>query len=388
VYKQLLFSTVLITVLAISAAAQSSYRYWSMVNMNMMNNTMTAALIAGNCAEIKAAGRPLPENCCQYKRHGNSVGAWTTWNGSCGDSTSGSNTEIVPKKSANPNATSKFTPVSDDDSIQKFVDSVGTTEDEKALMLQIAASTKAAFEQQYAAKGWKNNIAGAFTFFILTTSMVYNDSEPNEATQDILFKTLDQVIGSDNGISSASNKDKTGLYNSLIAYGGLPLTFYVHGKQTGNSSEVAQAKQLAGGFIKMILQTEPESLSALVKADAANASTNGTSASVTKNSDGEFGSADARYSCMKLVYRNGASVYDPAGLGFTIKGNSYSVVSGTGGKVAVNGDVVSFSGGRLNGYRGEMRTNSTRLYIFFRTKFTEIRRNESIKFGDIQCYKQ
>ena len=100
------------------------------------------------------------------------------------------------------------------------------------------------------------------------------------------------------------------------------------------------------------------------------------------------GSLNARYSCLKLAYRNGASVYDPAGLGFTVSGSRYSVVGGTGGKVLKGNDVVEFSGGRLNGYRGEIRDNNGKLYIFFRVKFTEIRRNESIRVGDIQCYRQ
>ena len=107
-----------------------------------------------------------------------------------------------------------------------------------------------------------------------------------------------------------------------------------------------------------------------------------------KNAAATSGSLNARYSCLKLAYRNGSSVYDPAGLGFTVSGGSYSVVGGTGGKVLTGNDSVEFSGGRLNGYRGEIRDNNGKLYIFFRVNFTEIRRNESIRFGDMQCYRQ
>jgi len=381
-YKQLV-SIIFIAVFAASAMAQTGY--WNMVNRNMMNSTTTAILIAGNCAKIKGEGRTLPEDtCCQYKRHGNSVSAWTTWDGSCGGSTSSS----ASKASAKPNANSKFTAVSNDDSLQKFADSIGTTEEEKQLMLQIAQQTKTAFEQQYAAKGWKDHMAGALTFFILSTSMVYNEQEPSDAAVDTLFKTFDQTMGSDAGLSSASNKDKTALYNSLIAYGGLPLTFYLHGKQTGNEAEVGKSKQLAAGFIKMILQTDPESLSGLLSMNSASAASGTTPIPERESPATSYGPIDARYSCLKLSIRNGISTYDPAGLGFTISGRRYSAVGGAGGSVIVNGGVVSFSGGRLNGYRGELRTNSTKRYIFFRVKFDEIRPNDSIRAGDLQCYKQ
>lgn len=98
------------------------------------------------------------------------------------------------------------------------------------------------------------------------------------------------------------------------------------------------------------------------------------------------GAISGSYSCLKLVYRNSSSVYEPAGLGFAVSGNSYSVVGGAGGKVTVGSGVVEFSGGRLNGYRGEMRNNNGKPYILFRVDFTELRRNDSIKFGDMQCY--
>src|SRR5690606_29586283 len=101
---------------------------------------------------------------------------------------------------------------------------------------------------------------------------------------------------------------------------------------------------------KMILKIDPEDISWPFGTNAPGASTDRPSTSAVDRPDDSFGSVNARYSCLKLAYRNGASVYDPAGLGFTIKGNIYSVVGGTGGKVAVDGDVISFSGGRLNGY--------------------------------------
>lgn len=122
--------------------------------------------------------------------------------------------------------------------------------------------------------------------------------------------------------------------------------------------------------------------------DGADRSSLSSSASNEMNAAEPSGSISAKYSCLKLVSRNGTSVYEPAGLGFAIRGNSYSVVGGTGGKVVAGSDVVEFFGGRLNGYRGERRNNNGKPYIFFRVKFTEVRPNDSIKFGDMQCYRQ
>jgi hypothetical protein len=99
-------------------------------------------------------------------------------------------------------------------------------------------------------------------------------------------------------------------------------------------------------------------------------------------------SADGKYSCVRLMSRNGTTVFEPAGLGFTIQGTNYSVVSGTGGKAATSGSVTEFAGGRLDKWRGEIRSNSTGTYLFFRSNATEIRLGESAKFGDIQCYRR
>jgi hypothetical protein len=129
-------------------------------------------------------------------------------------------------------------------------------------------------------------------------------------------------------------------------------------------------------------------LPAVKKTDVPSRPTSSATVSQNKNAAATSASLNARYSCLKLAYRNGSSVYDPAGLGFTVSGSSYSVVGGTGGKVLKGNDFVEFSGGRLNGYRGEIRDNNGKLYIFFRVKFTEIRRNESIRVGDMQCYRQ
>lgn len=121
----------------------------------------------------------------------------------------------------------------------------------------------------------------------------------------------------------------------------------------------------------------------------------GRRSSSTANSGGTMESAsrasnslDARYSCLKMAWRSGATMFDPAGLGFTISGSSYSVVGGTGGRVSRNGEDIIFSGGRLNGYRGEMRSYSDKTYILFRVDFTQVRRGESGRMGDLQCYRQ
>jgi hypothetical protein len=212
-------------------------------------NNLIVNRVIGNaivCDAYKKAGRrDLPAECSRGR-----------------SSSPGSGQNAAGNATARPRAVSAvFAPVSNTDSDRKFSD-LGTSVEEKQLLLKIAATTRESYDQQNAGKGWKNNLAGAMTFFIVTTSTIYNGEEIGDAQTNALFKTLNLTMGG--SFEGASNKDKTELYNTLISYAGLSLVFYAQAAQAGNGQQVEKVRQMVGGLVRTILKTEPEALKGLV----------------------------------------------------------------------------------------------------------------------------
>lgn len=140
-----------------------------------------------------------------------------------------------------------------------IADALGETPEEKALYKQIFDQTKVAFETEAAARGWKNNIAGAFTFFLVATGTIYHDSpDPSDATVNALFQSMSQTIDEIPEFAQMSNRDKQGLYNTLIGFAGIPLATYAEGKQLKDKPTIDVARQLAGQLIQIVLKTDPE----------------------------------------------------------------------------------------------------------------------------------
>jgi hypothetical protein len=142
-----------------------------------------------------------------------------------------------------------------------LADALGETPEEKQLYTQIYSATKTAFEKEAAARGWKNNVAGALTFFMVSNATVYHDSaEPNDETVTALYEAINQAIDEIPEFAKMPNRDKQAFYNILIAFTGIPLATYSEGKESGNTDTVNAARQLAGEMIKMILKTDPASV--------------------------------------------------------------------------------------------------------------------------------
>ena len=68
-------------------------------------------------------------------------------------------------------AAMRFTPPPGDPSLKNFADGLGKNAQEREQLLQALTTAKTElFEQPNAAKGWKNNVAGAYTFFASSIS--------------------------------------------------------------------------------------------------------------------------------------------------------------------------------------------------------------------------
>ena len=154
-----------------------------------------------------------------------------------------------------------FRPDATVDTGKALADALGGTAEEKAIIKQIFAATKTAYEKQAVAKGWKNNIAGGLTFFTVTAMTVYSDSEePGDEAINNYFKALNGALDELPAFATVANKDKQGYYNMTIGFAGLLLAGYTEGKQNNDASTVATYQKLAGGLIQLVLKTDPEKL--------------------------------------------------------------------------------------------------------------------------------
>ena len=166
---------------------------------------------------------------------------------------------VVQPPAPAPKYYGKFRPDPSDATFPKLANALGDTPEEKALLKEITEVVKASFEKEAAAKGWKNNIAGAFTFFLITTSTIYHDAEePRDETVRAIYDAVNQKIDDIPEFATASNKDKQALYNMLIGFAAIPLATYTEGKENGSKETVEVASKVAGELIKMVLKVEPD----------------------------------------------------------------------------------------------------------------------------------
>ena len=154
-----------------------------------------------------------------------------------------------------------FRPLAADNTAKLLGDALAETAEEKELIKKIYEGTKAAYEKQSAAKGWKNNLAGGLTFFAVTAMTVYHDAEePSDEAVKTFYSVLNQTLDEIPEFGTAANKDKQGLNNVFIAFSGILLAGYVDAKQNNSPESLKTYRQLAGVLIQMVLKIEPSRL--------------------------------------------------------------------------------------------------------------------------------
>lgn len=279
----------------------------------------------------------------------------------------------------------RFTPVAGDDSVKQLADSLGNTPEERRQILQLAAAGKELFAQKYEGKGWDNTLAGAMTFFVVASYIVSTHAQPSAEAEVNLFASLDATLAQSD-IARASDAEKTGLYNVLLASAGLPLVVYVDGKQAGNAGQVEQARAMADGFSRRLFNMELNQLVGMLGAGAdvsPGAST--ANASAARPDAGGGQELDGRYDCQMAALQfdgvNYVTQYRPTGMWFTIKGGAYSAQSG-GGRVDAGSDAIGLLGGAYDGWRGARRGDAI---VFRKDDYGNPRPGESIKSGDFRC---
>lgn len=154
-----------------------------------------------------------------------------------------------------------FRPDKTVDTGKTLADNLADTPEEKALIRQIYTSTKAAYEKEAAARGWKNNIAAGLTFFTVTAMTVYHDAEePIDDAVNTYFKVVNISLDEISEFATVTNKDKQGFNNMLVGFSGLLIATYSEAKQNNDAETLATSKKLAGMLIEMILKTDPENI--------------------------------------------------------------------------------------------------------------------------------
>lgn len=153
-----------------------------------------------------------------------------------------------------------FRPDSTVDTGKAIADALADTPEENTLIRQMYAATKAAYEKEAAARGWKNNIAAGLTFFTVTAMTVYRDQEPSDDATNEYFNTINSALDEIPEFGKLSNKEKQGYNNMLVGFGGILLAGYTEAKQSNDIASLAANKKLAGMLIQMVLKTDPENL--------------------------------------------------------------------------------------------------------------------------------
>jgi hypothetical protein len=99
------------------------------------------------------------------------------------------------------------------------------------------------------------------------------------------------------------------------------------------------------------------------------------------------GELDGRYDCMiaATVMMNGMITpqYQPAGISFTIDGDTYSTTGGDG-SVRFDADVVSFIGGGMDGWHAGRGTDT----LIIHKNPTDPQPSASVQNGDFRCARR
>lgn len=142
-----------------------------------------------------------------------------------------------------------------------FADSLAESPEEKKIIRNVYEATKTAYEQQTASRGWKNNFAGALTFFAVAAVTVRNDAgEPSDRSVDDLFQAFDLAIDDVPEFARITNREKQQFNNVMIGFGGLLLAGYTEGKQNQDPETIKAYGQLASELIKMVFKIDPDRL--------------------------------------------------------------------------------------------------------------------------------
>ncbi|MBX3244520.1 MAG: hypothetical protein KF685_08705 [Acidobacteria bacterium] len=158
-------------------------------------------------------------------------------------------------------ATTTYRPDPSIDVAHTLAYSIGTNDQEKELLHALFVTTKNAFDVEVAKKGRSNNVSAAFTFFIVSSSMVYHGSpEPSDKAVDALWDALDESLQELPEFAQMSDRDKQMLSDTLVSLSGLMILGHPQYNPSLDKQTQEAYREIAGTMIRTVLQTDPEKL--------------------------------------------------------------------------------------------------------------------------------
>lgn len=243
-FRHALIAIALLLACSTADAQRSVYQQqqdWNRIINNRIQNDMT---LQNMCEEWRRKGETVPED--------------------CGESSGPAAGTATPAVSAADLAALDFTPHAGDSSVQDFANQLGKNATERQqLVLAITAVKRDVLERDYGAKGWTNNVAGAYAFLIGSLHMAWSGNEPSTAQTDALFASLSTTMAP--SLVGVSDQEKTALYNTLIASATLPLLLHLDGKDKNDPAELEQARELAAHYSRTMLKMEPQALAGVMQ---------------------------------------------------------------------------------------------------------------------------
>jgi len=177
--------------------------------------------------QVKVQTRRMTERDAQIKKWGLAAVEKAEREAAAPKGSAPSNRQIVVPPPAIVRNHGVFRPDRTVDTGKALADALGGSPEEKALIKQIYEATKTLYEKEAAQRGWKNNLAGGLTFFTATAMTVYhNAEEPSGEAANTYYKVMNLALDEIPEMSTAANKDKQGLNNTLVGFSGILLRLF------------------------------------------------------------------------------------------------------------------------------------------------------------------
>lgn len=155
----------------------------------------------------------------------------------------------------------RFTPSKSSAAARQLSEALSKSPEERAMLSALVTATKQAFESQPETQTWKNNVAGALTFFLVgNLTIAQGLEEPSDEVTQALFVAVSQTVDETPELAKASNKDKQQLYDLLIGFTGIPIAILADAQERHDAEQEKQAREIAANLIRLVLKVEPSQI--------------------------------------------------------------------------------------------------------------------------------
>jgi hypothetical protein len=248
--KSILFSAVWALLASMSVNAQwntSTYTgAWS-TTWNNPTSSLASVMIQGYI------NKKMLERSIANQKAGKASGSAPTGSSSSSPAPARSQTATLDY------AVLKFRPIANSGVAKQTADVVGSNAQERAALLEIFRQVKKSYEAEVVKDGNSNNIAAALTFFMTAASMAYHQTdEPAESVTNALFEILQQDMSVSPNFKRMTHLEKQKMHDWLVVSGGFVLAGYLDAVQKNDQKQLADYKELANEFFKIVLGTGAE----------------------------------------------------------------------------------------------------------------------------------